>query len=67
MDNVNNTNNTADYGTVFDYRTGEAIRPATAEDLELSLDAARFDGGAGCIMVEDRVCYVGDYAACHEA
>lgn len=45
-------------GTLHDYRTGDAIRPATATELADSLAAACDDGGAGVIMVDGRSCYV---------
>jgi hypothetical protein len=43
---------------LMDYRTGEAIRPATRDELARSLDAARVDGGAGVIEVDGRRAYV---------
>ena len=42
-----------------DYRTGEDIRTATAEEVEASKAAAETDGGAGVILVDGRACYVG--------
>ena len=49
-----------EYGTLHDYDTAEAIRPATADELGASLEAARHDGGAGVIVVgeDERRCYV---------
>jgi len=43
------------------YSTGEELRPATAEEHRASIRAARFDGGAGVIVLDDgRRCYVTD-------
>ena len=42
----------ADFGTLTDYRSGEAIRPATREEGDASLLAADVDGGHGIIEVE---------------
>ena len=47
-----------DHGTLCDYLTGESIRPATAEERAESIDAARYDGGAGVIEIDGRSCYV---------
>lgn len=46
---------------LYDYNTGELIRPATPDELAASIEAADRDGGAGVILVEDqgiRRCYV---------
>ena len=45
---------------LYDYRTGEPIRPATAEEQARSQAAAEEDGGAGVIEVNGRDCYVLD-------
>lgn len=49
-------------GTLHDYRTGEAIRPATPAERLASLRAAEKDGGVGAFLavVDDReiTCYV---------
>lgn len=49
-------------GTLHDYRTGEALREATAAELAASVAAAETDGGTGAIEVEIDgeivVCYV---------
>ena len=45
---------------LIDYRTGEIIRPATADELRASIDAAKIDGGAGVIDVDGRSCYVSE-------
>jgi hypothetical protein len=45
-------------GTLRDYETGSAIRPATMEEQEQSRAQARRDGGAGVIEVDGRRCYV---------
>ena len=47
-------------GDLTDYDTGEAIRPATAEERAASIRAAEHDGGAGVIDVDGRRCYVAD-------
>lgn len=43
---------------LYDYRTGEELRPATSAELEASIAAARTDGGHGVIEVDGRSCYV---------
>ena len=48
----------ADWGTLCDYRTGDEIRPATEAEHQASVEAARFDGGRGVILVDGRRCYV---------
>ena len=48
------------HGNLCDYRTAETIRPATTEERAESLEAARYDGGAGVIEVDGRSCYVED-------
>ena len=40
------------HGTLTNYQTGEAIRPATAAELAASIEAAELDGGAGVIEIE---------------
>ena len=42
-------------GTLHDYKTGDAIRPATALEIEASRNA----GPEGVIEVDNRSCYVG--------
>ncbi len=49
-----------DNGNLCDYNTGDTIRPATAEERAESLEAARYDGGAGVIEIDGRSCYVED-------
>jgi len=49
-----------DHGTLHDYDTAAAIRPATAEERAESVAAAETDGGAGVIRVDGRRCYVQD-------
>lgn len=51
-----------DHGTLCNYRTGDAIRAATAAEREESVGAAASDGGAGVIEVEgiQFPCYVSD-------
>lgn len=44
--------------TLHDYRTGEVLREAAADELAASIDAAERDGGAGVIEVDGRTCYV---------
>lgn len=52
---------TAGKPTLHLYATGEELRPATAEEHRASVRAARFDGGAGVIVLDDgRRCYVTD-------
>jgi len=47
--------------TLHLYATGEELRPATAEEHRASVRAARHDGGAGVIVLDDgRRCYVTD-------
>ena len=50
--------NTTTSATLHDYKTGEAIRPATAAELAASIEAAKTDGGAGVITVDGKSCYV---------
>lgn len=45
------------HGTLMSYDTAETIRPATAEEREASIEAAKRDGGAGVILVDGRSCY----------
>lgn len=42
---------------LYNYETGEYIRPATIEELRESIDAATRDGGAGVIAVDGVRCY----------
>ena len=51
------------YGDLHDYRTGAFIRPATAEELLESIEAAKDDGGAGAFELDGRVVYVEGGAA----
>jgi len=44
--------------SLYDYKTGEYIRPATAAEAAESMAAAEFDGGSGVIIVAGRSCYV---------
>ena len=46
-------NETTTYGTVTDYATGEAIRPATAAEWQQSADAARRNPFTGTFTGED--------------
>ena len=39
--------------TLYDYTTGEPVRPATASELAASELAAETDGGAGVITTVD--------------
>ena len=43
---------------LHNYETGEFIRPATTDELRLSIDASTRDGGAGVITVDGVRCYV---------
>ena len=52
-----NTEITVSSATLYDYKTGEAIRSATAAELAASIKAAKTDGGAGVIVVDGRSCY----------
>lgn len=45
--------------TLYDYSTGEEIRPATTTEEHESTEAAAHDGGLGLIVVDDHTCYVG--------
>ena len=53
---MTSTSNT--FGTLCNYRTGDAIRPATSDELLESRDAASADGGAGVIEADGTICYV---------
>lgn len=46
------------YGTLCDYRTGDSIRAATADEQAESIAAAERDGGRGVIVVDGRAVYV---------
>lgn len=47
------------WGNLYDYRTGEYIREATAFEWSESVIAAETDGGSGTIDTGDgRICYV---------
>lgn len=52
-----NTENTTT-ATLYNYATGEAIRPATAAEMAESIAAAERDGGHGIIVVDGVSCYV---------
>ena len=62
--------NTNKYGTLRNYQTGEAIRPAFKYERKASRAAAKQDGGRGVILVRipgngdetgrDVACYVED-------
>jgi 1,4-dihydroxy-2-naphthoyl-CoA synthase len=52
------TTTSTDHGTLTDYITGDAIRPATADELAQSLAAAQKDGGAGAIDLDGRTVFV---------
>ena len=43
---------------LYNYETGEFIRPATADELKRSIDASTRDGGAGVITIDGVRCYV---------
>jgi hypothetical protein len=43
---------------LYDYNTGDAIRNATADELEASIEVAESDGGVGVILVDGKSCYV---------
>lgn len=45
-------------GTLRDYRTGAAIRPATLAEIDASREADKYDGGRGVIDVNGVACYV---------
>ena len=45
-------------GTVHDYKTGDPIRMATAEELAASQAAAELDGGVGAVEIDGEACYV---------
>ena len=44
--------------SLYDYQTGDALRPATEDELRSSIDAAQRDGGAGVIEIDGRPCFV---------
>lgn len=54
MSKTNETVN--EHGTLNDYKTGEVIRPATADELAASKAA----GDTGVITVDGRSCYVSE-------
>lgn len=43
---------------IIGYDSGIILRDATDEEEEASIEAAKTDGGAGVIIVDDRSCYV---------
>lgn len=45
---------TASEYELYDYETGDYIRPATVEEYEASVAAAEIDGGAGAIRIDGR-------------
>ena len=49
-----------DSADLINYSTGDIVRPATADELRESIDAAKIDGGAGVIDVDGRSCYVSE-------
>jgi len=55
---MNTATRTAPAATLNNYRTGEIIRAATADEIEASTEAADRDGGAGVIEVNGVPCYV---------
>lgn len=40
-------------GDLYDYRTGDYLRPATEDEERRSMEAAKTDGGAGAIEIVD--------------
>lgn len=46
------------FGTLTNYKTGQDIRPATKAEATASKKAARGDGGAGIIIVDNVPCSV---------
>ena len=44
--------------TVYDYATGDAIRPGTRREAARSRLQARYDGGRGVIRLDGREVYV---------
>ena len=47
------------YGTLYDYKSGEPLRNATQDEMAASIEAAKSDGGRGVIPGPDgRNCYV---------
>ena len=43
--------------TLYDYKTGTVIGPATRAQVKASLEAAKIDGGSGVIFVDGRAVY----------
>ena len=41
-------------GRLFDYATGDYVRPATAAEVRASKAAAKVDGGAGVLTINGR-------------
>lgn len=56
------TGEQSEYATIspvlYSYKTGKAIRNATPEELQASIEASQHDGGAGVIMVDGQSCFV---------
>ena len=49
------------YGTLYDYKSGEPLRNATKDEMAASIEAAKHDSGRGTIRAFDgmwRTCYV---------
>ena len=44
--------------SLYNYTTGEFLRAATSEEAKASTEAAKYDGGAGVILVDGVSCYV---------
>ena len=61
---MSNTDTTNDFGTLCNYLTGEAIRPATWDERCASLAMAKIDGGAVFFFEQkaayEITCYVED-------
>jgi hypothetical protein len=47
------TTNETNYGDLLDYNTGAYMQAATREQRDASREAARWDGGAGVILVDE--------------
>jgi len=54
---TNETTGTENKTYIYNYRTGAMIRPATADELKASREAARHDGGSGIIVVDGVKCF----------
>jgi len=55
---INEAKKQTSYGSLHLYKTGEFLRPATKEESEASIEAAKADGGRGVFYVHGWSLYV---------